>query len=328
MAMLPDSRGSLHGRVIVWVVFFVLSGIASPMMVMQVTYSYSPPSKTLWMLYPLYLGNILAGCFAPRVERSHWFDGSRLFGFDFCGQALCNLGLVAVGPPLYAIFYKSVTVFTGLISVCCLPPASRPTRLQWLAMLIITAGLCMQGVESLMTLGRQQLVGALLVVLGCVFYASGAVASEFYLGVRRESLSPLQAAWVIGVEGSAICIVWALFTVREFYYPFGFWMLFAALVLSNACHQATWFLLVGRIGACATAVLKAFQSVCLFLSAGALFCSRDKLECLTFEKLTSFVVVSIGVLLYAYPSQRVDGSAQQNQERAPLIGPGAKPVVR
>merc|ERR1740121_283415 len=169
-----------------WVVLFVLSGIASPMLVMQVTYSYSPPSKTLWMLYPLYLGNVLAGSFGSRVPRSSWLDGSRLFAFDFGGQAFCNLGLVAIGPPLYAIFYKSVTVFTGLISVCCLPPASHPMRLQWVAMVIISAGLCLQGVDALMTLGHQQLVGALLVLCGCVFYACGAVASEFYLGVNRS----------------------------------------------------------------------------------------------------------------------------------------------
>mmetsp|Transcript_86753 Transcript_86753/g.246025 ORF Transcript_86753/g.246025 Transcript_86753/m.246025 type:complete len:98 (+) Transcript_86753:2-295(+) len=75
------------------------------------------------------------------------------------------------------------------------------------------------------------------------------------------------------------------------------------MVASNACHQAAWFLLVKRLGACATAVLKALQSVCLFLGASALFCSTDPTECLNWEKVLSFAVVSVGVLLYSWPAQ-------------------------
>lgn len=302
-----------------WVVVFVLTGIASPMLVMQTTFKYHPPPGTLWMLYPLYLGNLLAGAFGPSVPRHCWLDGSRLFGFDCGGQILSNLGLVVIGPPLYAIFYKSVTVFTGLFSLAVLPPKSHPSWYQWCAMLVITSGLLMQGVDALYTLTRNQLYGAMFVVGGCLFFAGGAVATELYLGGGRVSaLAPLQAAWVFGVQGTTLCVLWAMFTVRDLSYGVGFWLLFGGLVLTNAGHQAAWFFLVGRIGACATAVLKAFQSACLFITAALAFCSVDKLECLTREKLISFFVVSAGVMLYAYPS-RSYCSSSKSLEAASLV---------
>jgi len=293
---------------------FVLSGIASPMLIMQARFSFEPLAVTLWPLYPLYLGNLLAGAFSPKVSRDSWLDSTRLFGFDIGGQVCSNLGLLIVGPPLYAIFYKSVTVFTGLLSLCFLPPSSHPTRFQWCAMLVVTLGLFMGGADAL-ALGAKELLGAVLVILGCLFYAGGAVASEFYLGIRRRSLQPLQAAWVMGVEGTALCAVWAAFTVRDLRFGPGFWILMLGLVLTNACHQATWFLLVGRVGACATAMLKAFQSACLFIAASAFFCRRDSLECLTWAKLGSFAIVSLGVMMYSYPQQRSSDECC----RAPLI---------
>lgn len=298
-----------HGRLLLpfWVGVFILSGVAGPMLITQARYTYAPSAKTLWPLYPLYLGNLLAGAFSQQLQHNQWRDATRLFALDMTGQIFTNLGLLIVGPPVYAILYKSVTVFTGFLSLQFLPPTSHPTRQQWLAMLLITGGLCIQGVYDLETpsagSGSKQLFGTAFVLLGCVFFAGGAVASELYLGVQRDSLGPLQAAWVLGVEGSVAAAIWAAGTVRGKPFSLGFWVIVGALVVSNACHQAAWFLLVGRLGACATAVLKALQSVCLFLCASALFCPTDPTECLNWEKVISFIVVSLGVLIYSYPAQ-------------------------
>jgi len=311
-------------RLCLWIVLFVASGIASPLLITQARYLYHPPAGTLWPLYPLYLGNLLAGAFSPRVTMPHWKSGTQLFALDIIGQTLTNLGLLAVGPPLYAILYKSITVFTGLLSLCFLPQSSHPSKRQWAAMVLITAGLCVQGVGGWNLLRRSEILGGALVLCGCVFFAGGAVASEVLLGGGRQLLGPLQAAQVVGVEGSILLAVWAVGTARGPVSPGGFWLLFAILVLTNAAHQASWFTLVGQLGACATAVLKALQSVFLFLGASAAFCGRDPSECMTREKVFSFVIVSLGVLLYSYPNQQNGSSAATPPETEPLVNSRSK----
>mmetsp|Transcript_21006 Transcript_21006/g.66333 ORF Transcript_21006/g.66333 Transcript_21006/m.66333 type:complete len:330 (+) Transcript_21006:85-1074(+) len=319
-AMAPRPSGNL--ALAAWVCLFVLSGIGSPMLVTRIRFAFGPPAKTLWPLYPLYLGNLLAGAFSAPASRPQWRDASRLFGLDLAAQSFANLGLLTIGPPLFAIFYKSVTVFTGLLSMCLLPPTSHPSRRQWLAMVLITAGLAVQGSLGWRALGAKEVFGAALVIVGCLFWAAGAVISELYLGggARAERLGPLQVAWVLGLEGCVASGIWAACTVRGPPMPLGFWWLFLLLVLTSAAHQAAWFLLVGRLGACATAVLKAFQSVCLFLGASAAFCARDRDECMTADKVCSFVIVSVGVLVYSFPAAASPQREELAAETVSLVG--------
>eukprot|EP00405_Crypthecodinium_cohnii_P012319 CAMPEP_0206438902 /NCGR_PEP_ID=MMETSP0324_2-20121206/11906_1 /ASSEMBLY_ACC=CAM_ASM_000836 /TAXON_ID=2866 /ORGANISM="Crypthecodinium cohnii, Strain Seligo" /LENGTH=341 /DNA_ID=CAMNT_0053906449 /DNA_START=14 /DNA_END=1039 /DNA_ORIENTATION=+ len=289
-------------HVVIWVFIFVASAIVTPMLIMQARYNYKPSALTMWPLYPVYIGNLLAGSFAPTtVPRSSWVGASRIFCLDASGQTLAGYGLLVVGPPLFAIFYKSVTVFTGLMSVFVLPPKCHPTKTKWLAMIIITAGLGIQGFDAFETFDKQHVVGALAVVAGCVFYAGSAVATENLMVNAPEKLEPLHAAWVVGVEGCFVCALWAVLTIQSAETARGFWLLMVLMCLSNALHQAAWFHLVGALGASTTAVLKAFQSVCLFIAASFVFCSVDQTECLTYEKIFSFIVVSAGMLLYSLP---------------------------
>lgn len=301
-----ETQGSKAVFVVVgWVVLFLLSGVATPMLITQIRFSYALPSSTLWPLYPLYLGNLMAGAFGPRVSRNEWWGASKLFALDAVGQAFTNWGLLLIGPPLYATFYKSVTLFTGLLSLCFLPPASHPNLRQWGAMVLITVGLAMQGFDAVETMGFSEVWGGGIVVFGCVFFAGGAVVSELLLGpMGGGGLGPLPAAWVVGTEGVIICIIWAACTVRSLPPGFGVWLLLLTMVLSNACHQAAWFNLVGCLGACATAVLKALVSVCIFFGASAAFCWQDKNECLTWEKVGSFCIVCTGVVIYSWPSAK------------------------
>lgn len=285
-----------------WVFLFVLSGVALPLLVTQARYVYAPPPQTLWPLYPLYLGNLFAGMFSKRLPVEKWCAGTRLFFLDLAGQIFTNLGLLVVGPLLFSILFRSVTVFTGVLSVFCLPAKSHPTRQQWFAMLLITAGLSVGGVEAFEKFDMRHLLGAGLVLLGCACFAGGAVASEFFLGAKG-GMGPMQAAWVIGVQGSILCSVWATATVRfhgELYGP-GFWVLMLAMVVMNTAHQAAWFTLVGHVGACATAVLKAAQSALVFMGAGAVFCVWDQEECMTRDKVLSFLIVTMGVIAYSFP---------------------------
>lgn len=295
---------------------FVVSGIATPMIIMKVKFEHTPRPETLWPLYPLYLGNLLVGSFSAPLPRRSWNKGSKLFGCDIGGQICSNLGLLAIGPPLYSIFYKSVTVFTALLSLVVLPTASHPTALQWIAILVISAGLCIQGTSALNDFRSRQIGGISLVLLGCLSYGAGAVYSELYLGVEGDSLGPLQAAWVFGVAGCSACAVWSAFTIQGVITSPSFWLAMAMMVATNAIHQATWFFLVGRIGACATAVLKAFQSACLFFAGSFAFCRSDRNECLTAEKVICFIVVTAGVLVFSY---RSSAPAPSPEETSPLL---------
>eukprot|EP00448_Togula_jolla_P006674 CAMPEP_0170606804 /NCGR_PEP_ID=MMETSP0224-20130122/20716_1 /TAXON_ID=285029 /ORGANISM="Togula jolla, Strain CCCM 725" /LENGTH=337 /DNA_ID=CAMNT_0010931927 /DNA_START=57 /DNA_END=1070 /DNA_ORIENTATION=+ len=318
-----------HKRLVlgIWIGGFILSGVASPMLITVTRYNYAPPSMTLWPLYPLYLGNLLAGFFGTSTSGEQRRDATKLFGLDAAGQAFTNLGLLAAGPSTCTIFYKSVTVFTGLLSIVFLPAASHPTAWQWFAMLIITAGLGLQGID-LSSFGPLERWGAGLTVFGCIFFAGGAVASEGLLAARRGGLAPLQAAWIVGVEGTAVSLAWAIGSAAMGEWlpgDAGFWLLFLALTLSAAMHQAAWFTLVGRIGAVATAVLKALQSAFIFLSAGAAFCHRESAECLTTEKITSFIIVSIGVLVYTRTAGGV--AAREPADSAQLVGDRPAPPI-
>mmetsp|Transcript_33655 Transcript_33655/g.95761 ORF Transcript_33655/g.95761 Transcript_33655/m.95761 type:complete len:316 (+) Transcript_33655:122-1069(+) len=299
-----------------WILVFVLSGIASPMLLTQIRYDFAPPAASLWPLLPYYLGTLLAGARAPPLSRAAWGRASQLFSLDVAGQLLTNLGLVTIGPPLYSIFYKSVTVFTGLLSVVCLPPASHPTRSQWMGMLVITSGLSIGCADALQHFSASELWGALLVIVGCAFFAGAAVASELFLGPGSKCLGPSEAAWAIGVEGLVAWTLWAVVGRHALPGSVGFWVLMLAMVGSNALHQAAWFLLVGRVGACTTAVLKAMQSVCLFAAASIAFCGRDSMECLTWAKAMSFGVVMAGVCIYSFQTSK--GPALDSREREQL----------
>merc|ERR1719264_1440449 len=120
-----------------WILLFLASGVATPIAITLLRYHGAPRPQTLWYLFPLYLGNILAGAFAPRVSWPDWANASRLFVLDLGGQALANAGLLFCGGPLFATFYASVNVWTAFSAVVFAPPTSHPTQRQWLAILLI-----------------------------------------------------------------------------------------------------------------------------------------------------------------------------------------------
>lgn len=294
-----------------WMLVFILTGIATPLLVTQARYDQQLPWFSMWPLYPLYLGNLLAGLGSGPLRTAHWRRGGILFALDLGGQSLTTIGLLVLGPPLYSILYKSVTVFTGLLAVVVLPADSHPTRTQWGAVLLITVGLLVAGRsedDETALSADSALLGSAAMLGGCVFFAGGAVASETICAADGDGdcLAPPQAAWVVGVLGISSCALWGLLVSHPVWAVNGgvaFALLLCGLVLTNAGHQLSWFTLVGRVGACATAVLKALQSVSLFVFAAAAFCSRDGAECMTFEKALSFIIVSVGVLVYSWPKR-------------------------
>eukprot|EP00928_Gymnodinium_smaydae_P049292 TRINITY_DN33074_c0_g1_i1.p1 TRINITY_DN33074_c0_g1~~TRINITY_DN33074_c0_g1_i1.p1 ORF type:complete len:344 (+),score=18.32 TRINITY_DN33074_c0_g1_i1:158-1189(+) len=316
--MVTFSASRSHLGAIVWIVVFVLTGLAGPLVVSSINFMDSPPKTLLWPLYPQYLGNLLVGIWSPRLTRCQWSMASKLFIFDAAAQAFTNVGLIMIGAPLYSIIYKSVTVFTGCFSLCLLPPASHPSRLQWGAIAIITGGLVLSSLNAAETLSMSRLGGCVIMFLGCIFYAGGAVISEQFLGESKDVLHPFQVAWTFGVEGLCFCVFWGLWTLREMPFSTSGLLLLAALMLCNAGHQAAWFTLVGQVGACATAVLKAFQSVCIFFTASVFFCHLDSAECLTTEKVVSFLVVTSGVLLYSWPQTSSQSAADASGAGEPF----------
>eukprot|EP00929_Paragymnodinium_shiwhaense_P108944 TRINITY_DN75296_c0_g1_i1.p1 TRINITY_DN75296_c0_g1~~TRINITY_DN75296_c0_g1_i1.p1 ORF type:complete len:360 (-),score=79.26 TRINITY_DN75296_c0_g1_i1:159-1238(-) len=316
----------LSGAMPFWVAAFVLSGIASPMIITEVRIEYQPPAITLWPLYALYLGNLIAGAFGPSVPVKQWIEVSRVFILDVAGQGLAIGGLLLTGPPVFVILYQSVTIFTGLFALAVLPLASHPSGLQWYAMFIITVGLAIQGLDTLHKVSLTdptEVKGMGAIFVSCVFFAGAAVASELYIGSPgRGGAQPLQAAWIFGVEGCLAASAWAAATLHGSNVAFirspGFLVLFGTLVLSNAAHQAAWFNLVGSLGACSTAVIKALQNVFLFVSAGMAFCGRDADQCLTRSRMFSLCIVVLGVLAFSFNSR--DAIAARAAARAAAAG--------
>lgn len=325
-------QGPRSGGLAFYAAAFVSTGVLSPMIITEVRVQHKPDAITLWPLYALYLGNLLAGSFGPSVPAQQWFDLTRVFSMDVAGQALAIGGLLLTGPPLFVIVYQAVTIFTGLAAVVFLPPSSHPTLMQWYAMFVITAGLTVQGVDSMQNISLSnpmELRGVAAILVSCVFFAGAACASEIYVAAPgRSGAQPLQAAWVFGVEGCLCAAMWGAFTLRRENTAFleapGFLVLFGILVLSNATHQAAWFNLVGSFGACSTAVLKALQSVFLFVSAGLAFCGRDEDQCLTRSKIFSLCIVVVGVLAYSFNSRQAQAFANERAAAAGLKIPATE----
>jgi len=303
--------------VLVWVLLFLVSGVPTPILVTQIRLLYNPPAYTLWYLYPLYVGNTIAGLTAPAVTRSQWGNATKLFVLDAGGQALTTAGLLLCGPPLYATFYASVHVWTGLISVAVAPPASHPSQKQWAALVLISFGIGVQGLNAWASIGPTEVLGGVFVCVGAAIFGGGAVGTEMYL--KGSQLQPMQAAWVFGVEGLVLLAVVGILTAHELVFDTLGFLLFGALVLAHSGHQASWFVLAGRLGACNTTVLKAVQSGGIFLVASGMFCEQDPSQCLTATKIGSFSVVTFGVLAYSFFGASAQAQAKKGMEELSTV---------
>ena len=74
------------------------------------------------------------------------------------------------------------------------------------------------------------------------------------------------------------------------------------MLLVDSLHSAAFFLLMRRVGAVGSALLKGTQSVAVVLLSAAFSCPREEAQCLTPAKGASVGLVVGGTLLYAAAS--------------------------
>ena len=70
-------------------------------------------------------------------------------------------------------------------------------------------------------------------------------------------------------------------------------------MLIDAGHAASFFALLSWLGAVSAALMRGMQTVAVFVSSAALFCTSEESQCITPTKIASIAVVLVGTLIYA-----------------------------
>lgn len=142
--------------------------------------------------------------------------------FDICGTTIGSVGLLLVPASVYQMCRGSLALFVGLFSVVFLN--RRLALYQWIALLLITIGVFIVGLSSVVgddeaTTGIVQpnkngqhsvpapntLFGVLLIAAAQLFTASQFVLEEWILS--KYSIEPLKVAGFEGVFGTIVTLV-------------------------------------------------------------------------------------------------------------------------
>lgn len=70
------------------------------------------------------------------------------------------------------------------------------------------------------------------------------------------------------------------------------------LALIDGLHSAAFFVMLNRIGAVASALMKGVMMVIVFFIGAGFFCREQVTQCFTWPKFLSMVVVMAGIAVY------------------------------
>mmetsp|Transcript_15809 Transcript_15809/g.27530 ORF Transcript_15809/g.27530 Transcript_15809/m.27530 type:complete len:235 (+) Transcript_15809:3-707(+) len=193
---------------------------------------------------------------------------------------------------------------------------------QWLAVLVVFAGLTLTATDSL-TLGKDVAKGSFLVMIGSAMHALTYVMSEAIMTLGDDKLSIFQNTGIQGTVAAVAFIFWQLiYTLPHFetkvWEPMqvaGTSILYALILLTafgfaNLIHSITFFhtLLHFPGGATSAGVFKGLQAVLVFLFTHLLYCGKvgGPEMCFSRPKFLSLVTVCGGVLGYGYATEFFD----------------------
>ena len=243
----------------------------------------------------------------------------------FTMYAILNLG-----GGLFIVVFSFVTVAVALLRRLVLRRS--PTRVQWLAVIVITAGIAASGASTLTAnFSAASLLGLLSALAAAACDAVLYVFAERALSAT-EGPSANELTYISAIINLSITSVYVLS-----YAAAGQWQEWVVEpLLASHCHSSssavvgTWvvlglaywahyqsfYLSVGGSNAVAAGVNKALQSASIFFTAHVLFCDsggfhggipapcRRANECLTPLKIASSAAVFLGTVLYGVGAQQ------------------------
>ena len=227
--------------------------------------------------------------------------GTRLRWQQWCGVALCSVGLMANA-------YASATHDVDVAAPRSGDAAAR-------GMLYLT-----QTRRSLLVGGACVLVGSVLHSALFVLLEAGSTRS-WLLG---PPLSPMALGWRMGCVESVVVLAWVasmfllyspedvlLASLHE--HHTSAWTvtkLYLLLTATNTAHAMSFFAIIKRFGAVGSSVLKGVQAAAVFFISTALFCRYQVSQCASAARTVSMLCVVAGALGYSYATAAHDRRKQ------------------
>ena len=330
----PPSKFRRRALFLLQVLLYVGTGILQPLIVDRLRMTQCLGRQTL--LLPTLVktaGMALVGLLSTAAER----DGFRrrlrndrelrrfllsVAAVDLSSGMLLTGGLFLTGAGTFVVLYNSTPAWTALLSKYFLG-RSLATK-QTVGVTLVCVGLIVNVVgttEQLShseTAAAQAALGSLITLVGCVLHAAFFVLSDRSLRGKNNDAADAQipptlwSSCLGSVEMTVMSVYVAAGIGTRGFQPEGtapdactladLRTGLGLMLLVDALHSAAFFLLMRRVGAVGSALLKGTQSVAVVLLSAAFSCPREEAQCLTPAKGASVGLVVGGTLLYAAAS--------------------------
>lgn len=307
--------------------FYVLSGVTQPLIMTLIKEAgLSDPRAQLYMFF-YYLGPASVGMSVKTWPSPSKMAMTALIAtFDLSAQAMNYTGSTLAGPTIFSIIYSSVTVWTAIFSFVLLQ--RRLSSFQWLGVVVVCAGLCITGLQSV-SLGTDVIHGSLLIFLGSCMHALTYVMSE---GIMHNNQVSVQANCAIqGIVCCASVGAWQWMYTRTHLeevlldplHTAGTTWIHALLLLlsfglSNFVHALSFFFTLRHCpgGSTSAGVMKGLQAVVVFVVTSVVYCGRlgGPEMCFSYLKLMSLLIVVAGVVLFGQATEQMRSKEEEGYE--------------
>jgi len=226
---------------------------------------------------------------------------------DMTAGWLLYAGLLRTGGAIFTVIYSSCTAWTALFAWW---QGSTLHQWQWAGVALVTTGLGLNGLANQHAASSDDnnpvLVGALLCLGGSVVHSLFVVALNKRLRDSEMTMTPLELCGLMGTIETATLVVklMASHNIPQLSGSQMSLVLPAVLLLvgSNWLHAISFFEVLHTAGPVVSALLKAIQTICVFVLSSVLFCdmATEAAQCITFAKSLSVGVLVSGLLAYGY----------------------------
>jgi hypothetical protein len=303
-----------------WLSVYAISGALQPLLVDRLRRQGLAPQVLLGPMLANCVGMAVVGPLRAALgggddAPGDWVSAARggartlatAVGLDFGSAALLTVGLLRCGATAFTLIYSSCALLVALLSTAA---GARPSRAQWCAVALATAGLV--GYEAadgggvgLLGGGGARASGAALALLGSAGHSAVYVYAEHALqGGARRGLTPFRLSSLMGFAEAIVLGVWvaASLAADPALRPASYGRVlrnYAPLAAVDAAHALAFFATIGEKGAVAAAMLKGVQVALVFAASAALGCDpATGAGCATPAKTAAVTLVVAGLGLF------------------------------
>eukprot|EP01066_Platyproteum_vivax_P010592 Platyproteum_vivax@DN4756_c0_g1_i1.p1 len=296
---------------------FLTAYLVQPLLVDVIKYNGGADSRTFLFLLPHYLAMTLVGWTATglpkKIWQYSWWKGLHVSSLDIINQLLKKAGLIFAGSAVYIVIDSSSIVWTALWSYWLL--GRKLNVLQWLAILLISAGCGLRAIEMDLSVKSDETIGIIMILLAAILMGLTFVLNEKYM----VDANPIPGPYLVGMMGtlcSAVLIVWSLvYTLPNFeqlvlqriYRVNGNFQIigtcFVLLFCLGYLHSSTLWRLMKSLGAVSAGVMKGLKVAGVFVLSHFFFCHLQASQCLRPITACSATLCVLGVILYSYATK-------------------------